>query len=315
MDFLSEPPFEREVLQRRLQALAANGVFVGTSSWKYPGWVGQVYTSARYEFRGRFANTRFEKDCLSEYAEVFKTVCVDAGYYAFPTEKHLHGLASQVPDDFRFGFKVTDTITLKRFPQLPRFGPKAGTTNPDFLNPELFENAFLKPCLSMREKVGVLMFEFSKFHRADYEHGRNFLADLDQFLTALPTGWPYAIEMRNRSWLTPEYFACLNRHNVAHVFNSWTQMPPVEEQLALPGSRTTPSLVAARFLLKPGRKYADAVEAFQPYAKVKEPIQQAREAGTMLILEGATTKKKKTFIYVNNRMEGNAIGTIQAMLS
>ena len=27
---------------------------------------------------------RFDDTCLEEYAEVFKTVCVDAGYYKFP---------------------------------------------------------------------------------------------------------------------------------------------------------------------------------------------------------------------------------------
>ena len=41
--------------------------------------------------------------------------------------------------------------------------------------------------------------------------------------------------------------------NESGVFNSWEAMPPVGEQMALPGSRTNPDLVAARFLLKPGR--------------------------------------------------------------
>jgi uncharacterized protein YecE (DUF72 family) len=54
----------------------------------------------------------------------------------------------------------------------------------------------------------------------DYERGRDFIADLDKFLGQLPKGWPYGVEMRNRSWLKPEYFECLARHQVAHVFNS-----------------------------------------------------------------------------------------------
>jgi hypothetical protein len=37
-----------------------------------------------------------------------------------------------------------------------------------------------------------------------------------------------------------------------------------QRQMALPGSRTNPDLVAARFLLKPGRKYEQAVKAFEP---------------------------------------------------
>jgi hypothetical protein len=58
--------------------LAADGVFTGTSSWKCPRWFGQLDTPARYEYRHKVAGTRFEQECLSEYTEVFKTVCVDA---------------------------------------------------------------------------------------------------------------------------------------------------------------------------------------------------------------------------------------------
>ena len=250
--------------------LAAKGVFIGTSSWKYEGWFGPLYTPARYEYRGKVAKTRFRRDCLSEYAEVFKTVSVDAAYYDFPRPEYLQKLADAVPDDFRFGFKVTDAVTIKKFPNLARFGAKAGQPNPNFLNAELFASAFLKPCEGIRDKVGVLMFEFSRFWPSDYEHGRDFVADLDTFLGKLPKGWPYAIEMRNKHWLAPEYFGCLARHGVTHIFNSWDAMPPVSEQMALPGSRTNPNLVAARFLLKPGRKYEEAVKTFQPYDKVKD---------------------------------------------
>jgi len=159
------------------------------------------------------------------------------------------------------------------------------------------------------------MFEFTRFWPSDYEHGRDFVADLDTFLSKLPKGWPYAIEMRNMHWLAPEYFACLARHGITHVFNSWDAMPPVGDQMAIEGSRTNPNLCAARFLLKPGRKYEEAVKTFQPYDKVKEPNPEARAAGKALIAEGKEVgKDRKTFIYVNNRLEGNALETINAMI-
>jgi hypothetical protein len=41
-------------------------------------------------------------------------------------------------------------------------------------------------------------------------------------------------------WLQPDYFACLARHGVIHVFNSWEAMPNVSEQMFLPGSHTNP---------------------------------------------------------------------------
>lgn len=302
-------------MQQAAAELARQGVFIGTSSWKYPGWLGPLYTSARYQYRGKVAKTRFERDCLTEYAAVFKTVCVDAAYYDFPRRAYLEGLVEQVPDDFRFGFKVTDRLTMKRFPNLDRFGARAGQSNNDFLNADLFASAFLEPCTAIRDRVGVLLFEFSRFWPSDYQYGRDFVSDLDVFLGQLPTGWPYAVELRNRHWLAPEYFACLARHRVAHVFNSWTAMPSVAEQMVLPGSRTHPELVAARFLLKPGRKYEEAVKAFQPYDQTREVNVAARQAGTALVREGRTAgKQRKTLIFVNNRLEGNALETIAAML-
>lgn len=158
------------------------------------------------------------------------------------------------------------------------------------------------------------MFEFSRFYPTDYEHGRDFVADLDKFLAALPKGWPYAVEMRNKNWLQPDYFACLAKHEVAHVFNSWEAMPSVSDQMHLEGSRTAPNLCAARFLLKPGRKYEDAVKSFAPYNRVQEVNEDAREAGKKLIAE-AKKEKRKTLIYVNNRLEGNALETISAMVN
>jgi uncharacterized protein YecE (DUF72 family) len=125
-------PFDRTRLSERLATLAGQGVFIGTSSWKYPGWAGTVYDESRYHYRGKFAKTRFEQGCLAEYAEVFKTVCVDAAYYTFPTRASLEGLAAQVPADFKFGFKVTDAITVKRFSNLSRFGARKGTVNENF---------------------------------------------------------------------------------------------------------------------------------------------------------------------------------------
>jgi hypothetical protein len=160
------------------------------------------------------------------------------------------------------------------------------------------------------------MFEFSRFYSTDYQRGRDFVADLDRFLGQLPKGWPYGVELRNRNWLHPDYFQCLSRHQVAHVFNSWEAMPPVGEQMVIPGSRTVPDLVAARFLLKPGRKYEQAVKTFEPYNAIKEENPEARAAGQALIQEGLKAgPKRKTFLYVNNRLEGNALSTIDAVIN
>ncbi|MGH7989111.1 MAG: hypothetical protein ACREDS_02800 [Limisphaerales bacterium] len=43
------------------------GVFIGTSSRKYEGCFGQLYTREIYEYHGEVAKARFDRECLSEY--------------------------------------------------------------------------------------------------------------------------------------------------------------------------------------------------------------------------------------------------------
>ena len=85
--------------------------------------------------------------------------------------------------------------------------------------------------------------------------------------------------------------------------------------MALSGSRTHPKLSAARFFLKRLRKYEQAVKTFQPYDKAKEKNPDARAPGGALIAEGkAAGPQRKMYIFVNNRLESNALGTISAMV-
>ena len=307
-------PDESEAVRGELRgisaSLASRNIFVGTSSWKYEGWLGSIYSRELYEHRGRVAAKRFEAECLSEYAQTFRTVCVDAGFYRFPSEAYVARLCEQVPEGFLLSFKVTEDITIKSFPGLARYGQRAGRVNENFLNADLFATAFLAPLEPHRDKIGVLIFEFSKFHESDFAAGRDFVSGLDKFLGKLPIGWAYGVEVRNASLLHAEYFATLRRHGVAHVFNSWTAMPPVSEQTALEGAFTA-DFFAARFLLKPGRRYTEAVDAFSPYRAVAE-IQPAERAAMQAL--AARTPKARSFLFVNNRLEGNAPGTIAAAL-
>ncbi len=321
------PPAPADARRAALRAGAARwaerGVLLGTSSWKYPGWLGWLYTEERYRTRGRHSQAKFERECLAEYAEVLPTVCVDAGYYTFPTREGMEKLCSQVPAAFRFGFKVTDEITLRRFPVLDRFGARGGSANPHFLDADLFRNAFLRPLEPFQANVGVLMFEFAAFQPDDWPEPAAFAAALDAFLRQLPAGWQYGVEIRNEALLTPEYFATLARHGVTHVFNHWHRMPGVERQLQLPGSLTT-DFTAARFLLKPGRRYEDAVQRFSPYTHVQEERPEAREAAAALMRAVATDpasapgpaegRKRKSFVFINNRLEGNALETLLAII-
>ena len=274
-----------------------------------------LYTPERYMTRGKLSRAKFEKTCLAEYAEVFKTVCLDAGFYQFPSAKMLDGYLSQVPGDFRMSLKVTEDITVRKFPNLPRYGRRAGQVNEHFLDADLFISAFLGPLEPHRSQIGTVIFEFSHFHPGDIERGRDFVGALDEFFGKLPKGWDYSVEIRNESLLRPEYFEALRRHGVAHTFNSWSRMPPVGEQLDMPGSFTA-DFATARFLLKPGRNYEQAVEKFQPYSEVKEEYPDGR----MALIDLLTTPAKpgrpgRRFLYINNRLEGCALWTIYAAIT
>ncbi len=301
--------FPAGALRQRLAELAAANIYAGTSSWKYDGWIGQLYHADRYLTRGKLSKKRFEAECLAEYAETFPSVCVDGGYYQFPSERYLTRLRAQVPDAFKFSFKVTDEITIKRFTKLARHGARAGQQNSNFLNADLFAEAFLGPCAAIRDQIGCLIFEFSTFYPADFARGRDFVAALDAFLGKLPGGWQYGIEIRNPAFLVPDYFDALRRHGAAHVFNNWSRMPPAADQIALPGAFPA-DFYAARFLLRPGRSYAQAVESFSPYREIKDPYPEGRDTIRKLTLDAGRVSKRASYVYVNNRFEGNALQTI-----
>ena len=100
LSFRREPPdFDRQRLRSRLTALAAQNIFIGTSSWKYEGWLGQIYSRHRYMTRGRFSQKRFNDECLSEYAETFPIVCGDFSFYQFPSESYWSKLFGSAPSD------------------------------------------------------------------------------------------------------------------------------------------------------------------------------------------------------------------------
>ncbi len=292
------------LLRPRLSELAAHNIFIGGSSWKYEGWLKNIYTPSRYFTRGRFSKKLFQETCLSEYAGVFPTVCGDFAFYQFPTEAFWQRLFAQVPEGFQFSFKVPEQITCRAFPRIPRYGAQAGLTNHTYLDTHLLRDAFLRPLEPYRDKLGALIFEFGYSPTPE----KDLLELLAPFLSGLPPAHRYAVEIRNPEYLTPAYFSLLRDRNVAHVYNSWTRMPSLQEQVAITESRTADFLVT-RALLRPGRAYEEAVQAFSPYTEVRDPNPEVR-ASLREIVEISRTGRRTSFIYINNRLEGNAPGTI-----
>jgi uncharacterized protein YecE (DUF72 family) len=304
--------FDRAGLAARLNALAGERIYIGGSSWKYEGWLGQVYSRERYLARGRFSRKRFEAECLREYSETFPTVCGDFAFYQFPSDEFWQMLFAQVPESFQFAFKVPELITCKTFPTHPRYSADAGKENESFLDVGMLSEMFLRPLLDYRNKTALLIFEFGTFARRSLGDLAAFLERLDPFLAALPRDFRYAVEVRNPEFLERDYFTCLRRHRVAHVYTAWSRMPELRYQVSIPDSSTA-DFAVCRALLRYGRVYEEAVARFAPYREIQDPNPQARDS--MRVLIGRARENHGTlFLFVNNRLEGNAPLTILSLV-
>jgi uncharacterized protein YecE (DUF72 family) len=288
---------------RRLAARVPPNIRFGGSTWSYPGWRGLVY---HRDYEGKGASARM----LEEYAAfpLFRTVGIDSSFYAPPEEPTLRAWAEHLPPGFPCVSKVWNQITVHTFSKALDKA-RAGQVNPDFLSADVFLEAVYEPYRRyFGDHAGPFVFEFQNIARQSRVSPASFAQRLDEFFSALPVEGSYAVELRNEEFLTPMYFAVLREHGVAHVFNSWTRMPDIGDQLDLPGSISAPFIVA-RALLRRGRTYDEAVDAFAPYDRIREPNPELRRDLVRLI-ETAVHARIPAYLLVNNRAEGSAPLTI-----
>jgi len=290
----------------RLASRVPPSVRFGTSTWNYPGWHGLVY---HRDYGPKGAAARM----LEEYTAfpLFRTAGIDSSFYGPPTEAVLESYAQHSPPGFPFVSKVWSQLTVHTFTKA-QDPDRAGKRNPDFLNPELFVEEVYDPYRrSFLDHTGPFVFEFQTIAKSSGLDAERFAGRLDEFFSEIPRDAQYAVEVRNEDFLTPMYFAVLREHGVAHVFTSWTRMPPLGHQLDLPGSITA-SFIVARALLRPGRTYNEAVDAFAPYDRIREPNPKLRRDLVRLV-ETAVKTRIPAYLLVNNRTEGSAPLTIAAV--
>ncbi|MGA6829248.1 DUF72 domain-containing protein [Nitrospira sp. NS4] len=282
----------------------------GTSTWTYEGWQGQVYTRP-------YAKTTFARECLGEYCQyqykdepLFRTVCNDATFYRPPTANQLRRYLDQIPEDFEMCFKVWEEITIPRYATQARYGAKAGQPNPRFLDPTLFKDLVLIPYREARFEphTGPFLFEFQRHGLSAHE----FCARLDEFFRQVPKDFRYAVEIRNAGLLGPDYHQVLEAHGVAHVYNHWSYMPQLAEQHRRMGSFTAPFTVL-RLLTPLQMPYEAAKKRAAPYTKIVEELPDMRR-DTVELVKKAVVEKRQAYLLVNNRSEGNAPLTVQALV-
>jgi uncharacterized protein YecE (DUF72 family) len=281
----------------------------GTSTWTYEGWQGQVYHKP-------YAKTAFARECLGEYCQylyngepLFRTVGNDSTFYRPPSPNQLRHYLNQIPEDFEMCFKVWEELTIPVYAKQPRYGLKAGQPNARFLDAQAFQDLVLTPYRDAKFEThtGPFLFEFQR-------HGMSmdeFCSRLDGFLGQLPKEYRYAVEIRNAGLLGADYHKVLETHGVAHVYNHWSYMPPLADQHQRMGTFTAPFMVL-RLLTPLKMSYEAAKKRAEPYTMIVGELPDMRR-DTLILVKEAVQHNRRAYVLVNNRLEGNAPLTVQAL--
>jgi uncharacterized protein YecE (DUF72 family) len=289
----------------RLRPIAAAlppGVRFGTSSWSFPGWKGLVYS-------GKRTATQLARDGLLEYARhpLLTTVGVDRSYYARVPDEDFRRYAQQLPDGFPCCCKAPAAVTSA-------VRPERGSAEPnlDFLSSERFIADLLEPVGRVfRGHAGPFILQFPPLLRRSGIDRTAVIEGLDRLLGDLPRDFQYAVEVRDRRLLGPDYAQVLSRHAAAHVYNAWTAMPLPGDQAGLVPVGAMP-FVMVRLLLRPGATYEEQREAFAPFDRLVAPDEPMRDQVVDLV-GAAVARSVPAYVLVNNKAEGSSPLTIEAI--
>ncbi|HUS00671.1 MAG TPA: DUF72 domain-containing protein [Chitinophagaceae bacterium] len=142
------------------------------------------------------------KSRLEYYASLFNSIEINSIFYKLPRSSTVVNWADTVPDDFRFTFKVSKTITHVK--------------NLDFAVKDV--NDFITTVEHIGHKKGCLLTQFPPSLKIEK------LNELQRFLEVLgeathDTGWKIAMEFRNSSWYEREVYELLEEFNVSLVMH------------------------------------------------------------------------------------------------
>ena len=292
------------------------GVYLGTSSWSFPGWRGLVYQDGHSE-------SALARTGLAAYAAhpVLRTVSIDRGYYQPLSASEYMRYATQTPDDFRFVAKApsrhTDAV-LRADGGLPE------RDNPDFLDAQACAEQFVLPALEgLGAKAGPLLLQFAPLPRETLR-GEAAIAVIERigtFLAALPArsehGRPlYAVELRNPELLTPRFVRMLREHGARLCVGIHSRMPDAIRQSAAlramdhdAGAGDEAWKLAGplvvRWNLHPGLRYEGARNRYAPFDRIVDPDLVTR-GGVSHLVHVAIRSAQPAYVIVNNKAEGSA---------
>lgn len=264
---------------------------LGTSSWSFPGWKGLVY-------RDQHSASELSRYGLVAYASHpwLRSVSIDRSYYAPLSQADFEHYRAQVPEAFSFVVKAWNRLTVPVI---------EGRPNPEFLNPQLARDAVIEPTVAgLGQHLDHVLFQFSALHLGQVQGVSGFCRKLKAFLSKLPTGPRYAVEVRNPELVGPDLLAALDPRACTYTINLMPNMPTLDQQFRRMQLRNAPRYLL-RWLLAPGFGYQQAKSAFAPFDTIKVPQDQTRDRIARFIRWSAREKRDFTAL-VNNKAEGCA---------
>ena len=283
----AEPSARVRVLASLLNQGLDEGLYLGTSSWSFPGWDGIVYDR-------KVSQTTLARHGLAAYARhpLFRTVCIDRTYYSPITAEDFARYESAVPEDFRFVVKAHELVTSAR--QKDDFA----SPNPLFLEPGYAVDEVIGPCLEgLGRKAAVMLLQFPP---QMVDNVAAFNDKLHRFLSDLPKGVLYAVELRNSELFNEGYRELLQDVGASHCFNSHPKMLSLEDQVRQSAADAWPTIVV-RWMLRRNLRYSDAKDVFYPFEKLAN-----EDTGTRRTVASLCRDATRAFIIVNNKAEGSA---------
>lgn len=282
---LNPPSDAAEIVAVRTEpiALRADGIRMGTSSFTAAGWESAFYPAGLRQ-----------ADRLSYYATKYNTVEIDSTFYGTPALKTVQGWAARTPPGFLFAAKVPQVITHEKV----------------LVNCEAEFAEFLRVMDGFGDKLGPLLFQFGYFNDRTFRTQNDFIAVLQPFLKKLPTGYRFALEIRNKAWMDQRFTELLRQHGVALALidHSWMPRPwEVDNKF----DWATADFTYIRWL--GDRKEIEAVTDNQWVKTVvnrKEDLTNWAE-----IFRSFVGRKLQIFAYANNHYSGYGPGTVKLFWS
>jgi uncharacterized protein YecE (DUF72 family) len=273
---------------------------MGTSSLSFPGWAGIVYAE-------QYKVSVLARHGLRAYAQhpLLNALNVDSTFYKPPDVELLAQQAAQVPEDFRFVVKAYTGLTTA--PDTPRARQRA--IEPVFLDASFAERAVIRPLMkAFGPKLGAVLFQFSPLGYRYTHRPETFVAQLGEFLSTLPRGPLYTLELRDPEILGPGYETALAASGAVHCSTVHSRMPPVDNQVAEGG--TGPLII--RWMLQQGDDYQSAGARFAPFNRILEPDKLSRSRITGLV-QRALSAHRDVYVLAANNAEGCAPLTLQEL--